>query len=157
MYWLIHIPKTGGTSLRVSGIPGEHKVGFRRGFKNIILIRNPIDRTLSHFKESLDFKPDVKFVDWFESKFWNYQTKYLMTYLNCDSLESVKKFILDNEIIVIPTERLNEWMQKNGISSIHLNKSRREYNPTNEEINLIKTYSKLDFELYDFVLSLKSV
>ena len=146
--------RRGGTSLRVSGIPGGHKVGFRIGFQNILLVRNPLDRTLSHFKESLDFQ-DIRFKDWFTSDFWDFQTKYLMKYLGCDSFESVKQFILDKEIIAIPIDKLTERMKSLGFDISHVNKARREYNPTEEEINLIRTHSGKDFNLYNFVVSLK--
>lgn len=155
-YWLVHIPKTGGTSLRISGIPGEHKVGYKQGFKNLVIIRNPIDRTISQFKEYLDFNK-VSFFNWFDSKkHGNYQTRYLMEFLDLNSLEEVKKF-LKEKVIVIPTDKINEWMQQNGFKPTHTNKARHEYTPSSEEIELIKQNNELDFELYDFVLSLNNV
>jgi len=149
MYKLIHIPKTGGTSLRISGIYGEHKIGYDPKFVNLILIRNPLDRTLSHFKE----KSNGEFLSWFEPKYYDYQTNYLIKYLNVKNLEQIKDFIIKNKIITIPTDELTSRMKKLGYNIPHVNKATIEFNPSKEIINLIESKNKLDKELYEWVKS----
>jgi len=148
MRYLLHIPRTGGTSLLVSGIPGGHHISYEKGKKYITLIRNPIDRTISHFLVNNE-KNDSKLDSWEINKFANFQTNWLMSKLNVNSLSEIKK-ILSKDFIVCPTNKLNELMKYLNLKPIETNKRRREYKITDEEIEKIRKLNQLDSQLYEF-------
>jgi len=142
---LLHIPKTGGTSLLISGIPGGHHVTYQKGEKYITLIRNPVDWSVSYFSEQTE-KSTCDMRDWFKDKYYNFQTKWLAKkILNKEVVNSeVLKEIINilNEFKVIPTDQINRYFK------LHLNKARKAYKPTKKEIAPIKLNNSLDFELY---------
>ncbi len=142
-YLLLHIPKTGGTSLLVSGIKGGHHVRYmpNSNFKYITIVRNPIDRTISHFSE-INEKNNNKIDKYFLSKYSNFQTKWLLDKLNVKSLKEVKEIIKTFKLYTT-----NSLPKEFG----HFNKTRRIYIPTNKEIKLIEDFNDLDIELYKFV------
>jgi len=148
-YLLIHVPKTGGTSLLVSGIPGGHHVRYSPNsqFKYLTIVRNPVDRTISHFSE-INEKNSNRIDLGFIKKYSNFQTNWLIDKLNVDSLDKVIE-ILKKEFIVLTTNNLTNKVKDLGFNIKKLNTTRREYKITNSEMNLIKKYNELDFKLFN--------
>ena len=146
---LLHIPKTGGTSILLDGMPGGHHISYIKGEKYLTIIRNPIDWTISYFQEKNE-KNIYKDLDkWLEEKYYNFQTKWLAkkilnkNEINKEILEEIKK-ILKRDFKVITTENLSK------ITATHVNRARSKYVPTSKEIEKIKKNNKLDQELYEW-------
>ena len=147
---LLHIPKTGGTSLLVAGVPGGHHVSYLNGNKYITLIRDPVAWSVSYFSEQTE-KETCNMSRWLREEYFNFQTKWLAKkILNEDIVDKkiLNKIIkiLKKDFIVIPTENIGNHFK------LHLNKARKSYTPTGEEIELIKEENKLDQELYEWAV-----
>lgn len=140
MRLLLHIPKTGGTTLLVNGIPGGHWVDYKKGQKYITILRNPVDRTISHFadenrgnKNELD-NHSIKSLA-------NFQTNWLREKLHTDSIYWIIK-ILQRDFTVFTTDNIPKRFG-------HYHKAVRKIETTPEQIKLIKELNDEDFQLYN--------
>lgn len=147
---LLHIPKTGGTSLLVGGVPGGHHIKYEKGNKYITLVRNPLAWAVSYFSEQTE-KKKCDMSNWLRADYFNFQTKWLAKKIlnknkvNKKILNEIIE-ILKKDFIVIPTEKINNHYK------LHLNKTRKSYTPTEEEVDKIKKENKLDQKLYEWAV-----
>jgi len=143
---LIHIPKTGGTSLILAGVPGGHHVEYKGQGKYMVILREPVSRTISHYAEQL--KEPLKI--WFQRYHMeNFQTNWLRKKLHVNTLGEIKS-ILKKDFTILTTNTLTEQMKKLGIN-IEKRNIGRGYIPTKEEISFIEERSGEDIELYQWV------
>ena len=131
----------------MAGVHGGHHVEYDKNEtrKYIVIIRNPVERTISHF---IDFNQQNqnKIDNWEIGKSANFQTNWLKDKLHVNNLDEIKDIL--KEFIVIPTDKLNERMNELGLKAGHFNKNRREYDITEEEREKISKANDLDNELY---------
>ena len=140
MLRLVHIPKTGGTSLLVNGVPGGHHITYKKGFKFITILRNPVDRTVSHFLDE-NRGNDSILTDFDIQRLANFQTNWLREKLGVQGMNEIIK-ILMRDFVVYTTDNLPK---KFG----HFHKRIRDYTPTKDQVELMKKLNDEDFKLYN--------
>ena len=195
LYIMLHIPKTGGTSFKVT-VQERNKfnenptnVNVRHDntmkthekynsdnteFRYITFIRHPIDRSLSHFKMNTESN-NVFFESWFEPRWHNFTTKFLVKNLLCkninvnnyepteEDIENIKLTLKKRMWKVVLTEDLDEELPKLlneiGVEPIkqyhHTNKTKKFYELNSKEKQLILDKSKFDLEIYEYIKSIK--
>ena len=149
MEYLLHIPKTGGTSLLMSGVVGGHHVKYEDGKKYITIIRNPLEWTISYFQEQTE-KLKCKLINWINEDYFNFQTKWLakkifnLNEVDKSVLEKIKKILLKDFKVYLIDRLDNDF-------KLHLNIARKKYSPSESDIELIYKNNNLDRDLYNWV------
>jgi len=148
---LLHIPKTGGTSLLVSGIPGGHHITYKPGEKYITIIRDPVDWTLSYFQEQTERK-NIRLDQWLKEEFCNFQTKWLAKKILGKSKVNRKVLnevidILKKDFKVLVTSKLQDF------TKVHVNKARKKYSLLEGEKEMILERNNLDRKLYKWAIT----
>uniref|UniRef100_A0A6M3LP68 Putative sulfotransferase domain contining protein n=1 Tax=viral metagenome TaxID=1070528 RepID=A0A6M3LP68_9ZZZZ len=190
LYILLHIPKTGGTSFNVTiqeanklvqnkvhaFVRHDNYYGLHEEYNQdnlearyLTFIRHPIGRSLSHFRMNTENK-GIFFEDWFEEKYHNFQTKFLMKALLKKiseptevDVENIKLMLKKRMWFVGLTEDLDKELpllfKEMGVKHIdmylHANKSKKFYELNSKEKELILQKSKFDLEIYEFIIQLK--
>lgn len=137
---LLHIPKTGGTTLLQNGFQGGHHIDYKKGQKYITVLRNPVDRTISHFADE-NRGNNNQLDDWNIRQLANFQTNWLREKLHTDSIYYIIK-ILKRDFIVLNTNTLPKQFG-------HYNKAVRKIEATKEQIELIKKLNDEDNLLFN--------
>lgn len=141
---------------------GLHK-DIPRPCQYITMLRDPVDRVVSHYYFNLKFhnkKPQDSPFDQFVKKHTNVQTRWVAGEDRAD-VQLAKKHIEKHFIAVGITERFNESLylmkQKLGWEDItykqyNVNRKRPKTDAISPEmIDLIKEHNALDIELYNWV------
>ncbi len=158
-------------------ISGHLDFNFTKNLKNVFkctIIRNPLDRTLSHYKFALfklNKKPtEYSLVDYIKDETDNYRDNLVtrhfsgMLEIKKELIENDKQKALKNIKIFDQVDIFENWdyfvaelLSKHGLPSILYSRFQEHvydfvFNPSESDIELIRQHYNYDFEIYNAVL-----